>query len=75
MVVFYAFAVMIAVVISRDILWEPISSRFGSAQSLWLLFNVLNGMFVTHFFLEAFIWKFRDPYYRQTLGPIYLPQA
>jgi len=73
-VAFYLLATVVAIVISRDVLWEPISSRFGPTQSLWFLFNVLNGMFVAHYFLEAFIWKFRDPYYRRTLAPLYFPQ-
>jgi len=25
----------------------------------------------THYFVEPFIWRFSEPYYRQTLGPLY----
>jgi hypothetical protein len=30
---------------------------------------------VTHYFIEAFIWKFGNPYYRAALGPLYFPRA
>jgi hypothetical protein len=36
--------------------------------------HLLDGLFVFHYFLEAFIWKFGDPFYRRTLGPLYLPR-
>jgi hypothetical protein len=39
-----------------------------------LLIHVFDGLFVFHYFVEAFIWKFGDPYFRQTLGPLYFPQ-
>ena len=29
------------------------------------------GLFVTHYFVEAFIWKFSNPFYRQSLTPLY----
>lgn len=34
--------------------------------------HLLDGLFVFHYFLEAFIWKFGQPFYRRTLGPLYL---
>jgi len=34
--------------------------------------HLLDGLFVCHYFLEAFIWKFGNPFYRRTLGPLYL---
>jgi hypothetical protein len=34
-------------------------------------FNMLNGIFIFHFFVEAFIWKFSNPYYRSALSPLY----
>jgi hypothetical protein len=37
----------------------------------WYLVNLLNGIFLAHYFIEAFVWKFGNPFYRQTLGPIY----
>jgi hypothetical protein len=40
-----------------------------------MLIHVFDGLFVFHYFMEAFIWKFSDPYFRKTLGPLYFPQA
>ena len=34
--------------------------------------HLLDGLFVFDYFLEAFIWKFGNPFYRKTLGPLYL---
>ncbi|MEX0677683.1 MAG: hypothetical protein WD063_11445 [Pirellulales bacterium] len=39
-----------------------------------LVIHVFDGLFVFHYFMEAFIWKFGDPYFRKTLGPLYFPQ-
>jgi hypothetical protein len=46
------------------------SSRDGQSASL-LLFALFDGLFVFHYFLESFIWRFSEPYYRQTLSPLY----
>ena len=32
---------------------------------------MMNGIFLFHFFVEAFVWKFGDPYYRGALGGLY----
>jgi hypothetical protein len=40
--------------------------RFG-----WFFVNLLGGIFVAHYFVEAFVWKFRQPFYRETLVPLY----
>lgn len=36
-----------------------------------VFFHMMNGIFLFHFFVEAFIWKFGDPYYRSALGGLY----
>ncbi|MDP9324256.1 MAG: hypothetical protein M3P13_11530 [Acidobacteriota bacterium] len=36
-----------------------------------MLFALFDGLFVFHYFVESFIWRFSEPYYRQTLGPLY----
>jgi hypothetical protein len=72
--VFYVALALLACFVSRE-LWPAIADRAGSPGAPWLLFNLLNGIFVTHYFIEAFIWKFREPYYRQSLGPLYFPQS
>src|SRR5262245_13022874 len=33
--------------------------------------ELLGGIFVAHYFIETFVWRFRQPFYRQTLGPLY----
>jgi hypothetical protein len=47
--------------------------RHGQSTSL-LLFALFDGLFVFHYFLESFIWRFSEPYYRHTLGPLYFAQ-
>ncbi len=44
-------------------------------QFWWYLVNLFNGIFLAHYFIEAFVWKFGNPFYRQTLGPIYFAAA
>ena len=46
-----------------------------SKNVVWFLLNLFNGIFMTHFFIEAFVWKFGVPFYRQSLGPLYFPPA
>jgi len=36
-----------------------------------MLISVFDGLFVFHYFIEALIWKFGNPFYRATLGPLY----
>lgn len=45
---------------------RPDGPQFG-----WYLVNMMNGIFMAHYFIEAFVWKFGNPFYRQTLGPVY----
>jgi hypothetical protein len=46
----------------------------ASSRPYLALIALFDGLFVFHYFIEAFIWKFSDPYYRQTLGPLYFGQ-
>ena len=41
-------------------------------ESLLPAVHAFDGIFLVHFFLEAFLWKFSSPHYRRTLGPLYL---
>ena len=41
------------------------------ASQYTALVALFNGLFVFHYFVEMFIWKFSEPHYRQTLGPLY----
>jgi hypothetical protein len=45
--------------------------RNESSPFYLMLIAVFDGLFVFHYFVESFIWRFSDPYYRQTLGPLY----
>jgi hypothetical protein len=40
-------------------------------SSSLVLFALFDGLFVFHYFVESFIWRFSEPHYRQTLGPLY----
>ena len=40
-----------------------------------LLLGLFDGIFVFHYFVESFVWKFSDPYYRRTLAPLYFGAA
>lgn len=33
--------------------------------------SLLNGIFLVHYFVEAFIWRFSNPYFRKALAPLY----
>ena len=41
------------------------------ATSYTVLLAIFDGLFVFHYFVEMFIWRFSEPHYRQTLGPLY----
>jgi hypothetical protein len=49
--------------------WRP--DNVGGSSFYLLLITMFDGIFVFHYFLESFIWKFSEPHYRQTLGPLY----
>lgn len=44
------------------------------SQFVWALTNVFNGIFLVHFFLEAFVWRFSNPFYRSSVSPVYFPR-
>lgn len=44
------------------------------SQLVWAMTNVFNGIFLAHFFLEAFVWRFSNPFYRSSVGPVYFPR-
>jgi hypothetical protein len=39
-----------------------------------VVMNMLNGIFLFHFFVEAFIWRFSNPFYRESLTGLYFPK-
>jgi hypothetical protein len=50
-----------------DIYLEPAAA----SMPMRLLVHSLDGIFLFHFFIDAFLWKFSKPHYRETLGPLY----
>ncbi|MFQ5416911.1 MAG: tetratricopeptide repeat protein [Myxococcota bacterium] len=35
------------------------------------LVHIFDGIFFMHYFVDAFLWKFHKPYYKETLTPLY----
>jgi hypothetical protein len=59
-------------------IWKGYGGGTGPASSYTALLAIFDGLFVFHYFVEMFIWRFSEPYYRQTLSPLYFaakPQA
>lgn len=47
-----------------------------SSVPLGFLVHLFDGIFLLHYTLDAFLWKFSNPYYRATLAPLYFqPEA
>jgi hypothetical protein len=40
-----------------------------------LLVHVFDGLFLFHYFVEMHLWKFREPYFRNSLAHLYFPRA
>jgi hypothetical protein len=43
--------------------------------SLAPVVHLFDGIFVVHYFVEAFVWKFTNPYFREQLLPLYVGGA
>lgn len=74
-VAFYLGLLLLGVVAS-SLTWMAMGYMIATvqqapAQSYLALISIFDGLFVFHYFIEAFIWRFSEPYYRQTLGPLY----
>jgi hypothetical protein len=74
-VLFYAILVIVAGVANLMII-STMGTYVTRSWATWptparLMLALFNGLFVTHYFVEAFIWKFSDPFYRQSLLPLY----
>jgi hypothetical protein len=49
---------------------------FGEPVGYLALIAVFDGLFVFHYFVEMLIWRFSDPYFRQSLAGLYFaPKA
>jgi hypothetical protein len=52
-------------------LWSSQGAYDGGALGPRFLVHVFDGVFVFHYIIEMSIWKFSDPYFRKSLGPLY----
>jgi uncharacterized membrane protein SirB2 len=58
-------------VVRTKLYLDPEAASLGVRIAL----HSLDGIFLFHFFVEAFLWKFSKPHYRETLGPLYFAPA
>jgi hypothetical protein len=59
-------------------MWKGYGGGAGPASSYTALLAIFDGLFVFHYFVEMFVWRFSEPHYRSTLSPLYFaakPQA
>lgn len=69
---FYLGLLGVAAWIGSDLLLELFGIRLTKSQKLGrFMVNATNGIFVSHYFVEAFVWKFGNPFYRGQLRPLY----
>jgi hypothetical protein len=73
--VFYALIILVAGV-ANFLIISTMGTYVTRSWSSWptpsrIMLALFNGLFVTHYFLEAFIWRFSDPFYRQSVLPLY----
>jgi hypothetical protein len=71
---------LLAAVIVTHFTWlgmgeAAMASDASSPASYRVLVALFDGLFVFHYVVDAWIWKFSDPYYRQSLAPLYLGAA
>jgi hypothetical protein len=52
-------------------MWRSLGGGSTVSGSYTAFLAIFDGIFVFHYFVEMFIWKFSEPHYRQTLGPLY----
>lgn len=53
------------------IAFELRNSIQPGSRPLTFLVHVFDGIFVVHYVMDAFLWRFSNAFYRQTLGPLY----
>jgi uncharacterized MAPEG superfamily protein len=66
--VFYGGLVALAVIFMA---MRSATQSAGGAMT----FYMFDALFVFHYFIESYIWRFSEPHYRQTLGPLYFARA
>ena len=78
-ILFYAMIILVAG-IANFMIFSTMGTYVTRNWSSWptptrIMLAVFNGLFVTHYFVESFIWKFSNPFYRQSLSPLYSAHA
>jgi hypothetical protein len=48
-----------------------VDARSDHSFTYLAMIAVFDGLFVVHYFLEMYIWRFSDPHFRQSLGKLY----
>jgi len=66
--------VFYALLLGVVLLFEARNHVSPATFSTTFLVHLFDGIFFVHYFVEAFLWKFNRPYFRQTLAPLYFPQ-
>jgi predicted membrane-bound spermidine synthase len=64
--VFYGLLIAVVVVFE---LRNRVSADVGPSTAFFV--HIFDGIFVLHYFIEAFVWKFGNPHYRAALAPLY----
>jgi hypothetical protein len=62
---------MSAMVAQAAAMWRSLGGGVTPTSSYTVFLGIFDGIFVFHYFVEMFIWKFSEPHYRQTLAPLY----
>jgi hypothetical protein len=66
--VFYGGLVALAVLFMA---MRSATQQSGGAMT----FYMFDALFVFHYFVESYIWRFSEPHYRRNLGPLYFARA
>jgi hypothetical protein len=53
------------------VLFEARSFVVSDSFALRFLVHIFDGIFMLHYVLDGFLWKFSNPYYREQLYPLY----
>jgi hypothetical protein len=60
-----------ALLLALVVLFE-LRNHVGTLPATTTFFvHIFDGIFLVHYVIEAFLWRFREPYYRDSLGPLY----
>jgi hypothetical protein len=70
-----AYAVLILLSLAYYVSYfMDIAGVHSESQVVWAMTNMFNGIFLAHFFVESFVWRFSTPHYRNALAPVFFPR-